>query len=147
MLHRAALCCCIVLHCVVASCCVVQLYPVPHSHQSTNSNMPRPPLSHSPPLFPSLNVQVVYKDLRDCDNNYLLPDGQPCKNNSAMWDSYNTYSSGHGGCCAAWPGDQSPYGPMGNYFCGNSSAGGWVGFNDPRGNPGDPGYNGSQGTS
>ena len=23
---------------------------------------------------------------------------------------------------------------MGNYFCGNSSAGGWVGYNDPRGN-------------
>ena len=22
---------------------------------------------------------------------------------------------------------------MGNYFCGNSSAGGWVGFDDPRG--------------
>ena len=36
---------------------------------------------------------------------------------------------------------------MGNYFCGNASAGGWVGFNDPRGNPGDPGYNGSQGLS
>ena len=36
---------------------------------------------------------------------------------------------------------------MGNYFCGNASAGGWVGFNDPRGNPGDPSYNGSQGLS
>jgi hypothetical protein len=36
---------------------------------------------------------------------------------------------------------------MGSYFCGNSSAGGWVGFNDPRGNPGDPHYNGSQGLS
>jgi hypothetical protein len=60
---------------------------------------------------------------------------------------YNTYSNGHGGCCAAWSGDHSPYGPMGNYFCGNSSAGGWVGFNDPRGQPGDPGYNGTQGLS
>jgi len=77
----------------------------------------------------------------------LLPDGLPCKNDSAMWDTYNTYSNGHGGCCAAWPGDDSPYGPMGNYFCGNASAGGWVGFNDPRGNPGDPNYNGSQGLS
>ena len=37
-----------------------------------------------------------------------------------------------GGCCAAWSGDDSPYGPMGNYFCGNSSAGGWVGYMDPR---------------
>jgi hypothetical protein len=48
---------------------------------------------------------------------------------------------------------------QGNYFCGNASAGGWVGFNDPRGAPGssgtdgklDPGqppsYNGSQGLS
>ena len=88
--------------------------------------------------------------------------GQPCKNDSAMWDTYSecshgrlglcercrggsdgrplrrtdTYSNGHGGCCAAWSGDHSPYGPMGNYFCGNASAGGWVGFNDPRGMPG-----------
>ena len=50
-----------------------------------------------------------------------------------MWDTYNTYSNGHGGCCAAWPGDRSPYGKMGNDFCGNASAGGWVGYNDPRG--------------
>lgn len=52
-------------------------------------------------------------------------------------------------CTTTWvrPGDDSPYGPMGNYFCGNASAGGWVGFNDPRGNPGDPNYNGSQGLS
>ena len=82
-------------------------------------------------------AQVVYKDLRDCDDDKKIASGplagQPCKNDSAMWDTYNTYSSGHGGCCAAWPGDQSPYGPMGNYFCGNSSAGGWVGYNDPRG--------------
>eukprot|EP01043_Picozoa_sp_COSAG02_P022223 COSAG02_NODE_1149_length_14210_cov_40.850542_10_plen_510_part_00 len=74
---------------------------------------------------------VVYKDLRDCDDNMKIASGplagQPCKNDSAMWDTYNTYSSGHGGCCAAWSGDQSPYGPMGNYFCGNASAGGWVG--------------------
>ena len=78
-------------------------------------------------------AKTVYKDLRDCDEDKKLPSGQPCKNDSAMWDTYNTYSSGHGGCCAAWPGDHSPYGPMGNYFCGNASAGGWVGYNDPRG--------------
>ena len=51
---------------------------------------------------------------------------------------------------------------MGNYFCGNSSAGGWIGYNDPRGMPGlsgesgvldnasqfpFPKYNGSQGLS
>jgi hypothetical protein len=76
-------------------------------------------------------ASVVYKDLRDCDDDMKLPSGAPCKNDSAMWDTYNTYSNGHGGCCAAWSGDQSPYGPMGNYFCGNASAGGWVGFNDP----------------
>ena len=73
-------------------------------------------------------------DLRDCDNAGKLPSGAPCKNSSGMWDTYNTYSNGHGGCCAAWAGDHSPYGPMGNYFCGNSSAGGWVGYNDPRPN-------------
>ena len=39
---------------------------------------------------------------------------------------------GVGGCCSPWSGDASPYGPMGNYFCGNSSAGGWVGYDDPR---------------
>eukprot|EP00928_Gymnodinium_smaydae_P025336 TRINITY_DN20214_c0_g1_i1.p1 TRINITY_DN20214_c0_g1~~TRINITY_DN20214_c0_g1_i1.p1 ORF type:complete len:1042 (+),score=101.64 TRINITY_DN20214_c0_g1_i1:41-3127(+) len=77
-------------------------------------------------------ARVVYKNLVDCNNDMLLPDGTPCKNDSAMWDSYNTYSNGHGGCCSVWSGDQSPYGPMGSYFCGNSSAGGWVGFNDPR---------------
>ena len=59
-----------------------------------------------------------------------------------MWDTYNTYSNGHGGCCAAWSGDHSPYGPMGNYFCGNSSAGGWIGYNDPRGMPGLSGISG-----
>lgn len=131
----------------------------------------------------------VYKDLRNCDDHGMLPDGTPCKNNSAMWDTYNTYSNGHGGCCETWSGDDSPYGPMyiipyytmllymllicyyrphiyytvllcysaavllcyyatplrhatmygprygpmGNYFCGNSSAGGWVGYDDPRG--------------
>ena len=80
------------------------------------------------------HAKTVYIDLRDCDNNHKLPNGQPCKNDSAMWNTYNTYSNGHGGCCAAWPGDHSPYGPMGNYFCGNSSAGGWVGYNDPRPN-------------
>ena len=58
----------------------------------------------------------------------LAPPALPCKNDSAMWDSYNTYSNGHGGCCAPWSGDASPHGPMGNYFCGNSSAGGWVGY-------------------
>jgi hypothetical protein len=71
-------------------------------------------------------ARVVYKDLRDCDNSMHLPDGSPCKNDSGMWDTYNTYSSGHGGCCAVWEGDGSPYGPMGDYFCGNASAGGWV---------------------
>jgi hypothetical protein len=78
---------------------------------------------------------TVYKDLRNCDaHGMLLPDStSPCKNDSAMWNTYNTYSNGHGGCCAAWSGDHSPYGPMGNYFCGNSSAGGWVGHDDPRG--------------
>jgi hypothetical protein len=90
---------------------------------------------------------VVYKDLRDCDDDMKIASGplagQPCKNDSAMWDTYNTYSNGHGGCCAAWSGDQSPYGAMGNYFCGNASAGGWVGFNDPRGMPGPSGVNGS----
>ena len=84
---------------------------------------------------------------RDCDNDKKIASGplagQPCKNDSAMWDTYNTYSNGHGGCCAAWSGDQSPYGPMGNYFCGNASAGGWVGFNDPRGMPGSSGINGT----
>jgi len=79
------------------------------------------------------NADTVYIDLRVCDEKHQLPDGSPCKNDSAMWDTYNTYSNGHGGCCAAWSGDASPYGPMGNYFCGNSSAGGWVGFDDPRG--------------
>jgi len=78
-------------------------------------------------------AQVVYKDLRDCNDEMKLPDGSPCKNDSAMWDTYNTYSNGHGGCCAAWEGDQSPYGPMGDYYCGNASAGGWVGYDDPRG--------------
>jgi hypothetical protein len=80
---------------------------------------------------------TVYKDLRNCDNEHKIAagplQGQPCKNDSAMWNTYNTYSNGHGGCCAAWSGDESPYGPMGNYFCGNSSAGGWVGHDDPRG--------------
>ena len=60
---------------------------------------------------------------QDCDADHKLPSGQPCKNDSAMWDTYNTYSNGHGGCCSVWSGDGSPYGPMGNYFCGNSSAG------------------------
>jgi len=78
-------------------------------------------------------ARVVYKDLRNCNDHGKLPDGSPCKNNSAMWDTYNTYTNGHGGCCAAWSGDHSPYGPMGNYFCGYSSAGGWVGYDDPRG--------------
>eukprot|EP01043_Picozoa_sp_COSAG02_P002412 COSAG02_NODE_55_length_43887_cov_30.660364_33_plen_712_part_00 len=80
------------------------------------------------------HAKTVYMDLRNCDSNHKLPSGQPCKNDSAMWNTYNTYSNGHGGCCAAWPGDHSPYGKMGNYFCGNSSAGGWVGYNDPRDN-------------
>ena len=80
-------------------------------------------------------ARTVYVDLRDCDDEGKLVGGggAPCKNTSAMWDTYNTYSNGHGGCCEIWSGDDSPYGPMGNYFCGNSSAGGWVGFDDPRG--------------
>ena len=79
-------------------------------------------------------ARVVYKDLRACGpDGKHLPDGGPCKADSAMWDSYNTYTNGHGGCCAVWEGDGSPYGPMGDYYCGNSSAGGWVGNNDPRG--------------
>jgi len=59
---------------------------------------------------------TVYKDLRNCDDHgMLLPDStSPCKNDSAMWNTYNTYSNGHGGCCAVWSGDHSPYGPMGN---------------------------------
>jgi hypothetical protein len=77
-------------------------------------------------------AEVVYKNLVDCDAKHQLPDGTPCKNDSGMWDSYNTYSNGHGGCCSPWSGNDSPHGPMGNYFCGNSSAGGWVGFDDPR---------------
>ena len=77
-------------------------------------------------------ARVVYKNLVNCDASHQLPDGTPCKNDSGMWDSYNTYSNGHGGCCSPWSGDASPYGPMGNYFCGNSSAGGWVGYDDPR---------------
>jgi hypothetical protein len=32
---------------------------------------------------------VVYKDLRDCDNDMRLADGSPCKNDSAMFDSYH----------------------------------------------------------
>lgn len=78
-------------------------------------------------------ARVVYKDLRGCvGDTGKLPDGSPCKADSAMWESYNTFTNGHGGCCATWEGDDSPYGPMGNYYCGNSSAGGWVGYNDPR---------------
>lgn len=77
-------------------------------------------------------ARVVYKNLTGCDNDMRLADGSPCKNDSAMWTTYNTYSNGHGGCCAVWSGDGSPYGPMGDYFCGNSSAGGWVGYDDPR---------------
>lgn len=30
---------------------------------------------------------TVYKDLRDCNEQHLLPDGQPCKNDSAMWNT------------------------------------------------------------
>ena len=189
-------------------------------------------------------ADVVYRDLRDaCEPGFAGDTARyPCKNDSAMWDSYNTYTNGHGGCCALWAGDGSPcvytrapsslsssalaraplsrprvlgrgalilslpacrspadtgghdtraslartrvgsrgahlepagvahppargvttrraaaaaassrsppaaaaaihapalrrrrYGPMGDYFCGNSSAGGWVGYDDPRG--------------
>ena len=84
-------------------------------------------------------ARVVYKDLRACDARGKLPDGAPCKNDSAMWDTYNTYTNGHGGCCEIWSGDASPYGPMGDYYCGNSSAGGWVGYDDPRGDDGSQG--------
>lgn len=37
---------------------------------------------------------VIYKDLRVCDNDKKLPSGEPCKNDSAMFDTYNTYSNG-----------------------------------------------------
>ena len=37
-------------------------------------------------------ADVVYKDLRNCNNDKLLPDGAPCKNDSAMWNTYNTYA-------------------------------------------------------
>lgn len=85
---------------------------------------------------------VVYEDLRaGCaprsggsdDDDRVAAAARPCKNDSSMWDTYNTFANGHGGCCAAWAGDGSPYGPMGDYFCGNSSAGGWVGYQDIRG--------------
>ena len=33
-------------------------------------------------------ASTVYMDLRACDNNQLLPSGQPCKNDSAMWNTY-----------------------------------------------------------
>ena len=39
-------------------------------------------------------ARTVYLDLRDCDDDMKLPDGLPCKNDSAMWDTYNTYSNG-----------------------------------------------------
>jgi hypothetical protein len=88
---------------------------------------------------------VVYEDLRaacaphgggggdDRGGDDRAAAARPCKNDSSMWDTYNTFANGHGGCCAAWAGDGSPYGPMGDYFCGNSSAGGWVGYQDIRG--------------
>ena len=79
-------------------------------------------------------ARTDYVDLRDCDDAGKLPSGAPCFNQSAMWDTFNTYTWGHGGCCNGWPGDHSPYGRMGSYFCGNASAGGWVGFDDPRPN-------------
>ena len=87
-------------------------------------------------------ARVIYKDLRNCgpDGKHLA-DGTPCKNDSAMWDTYNTYTNGHGGCCSVWEGDDSPYGRMGDYYCGNSSAGGWVGNNDPRGGDHSQGQN------
>jgi hypothetical protein len=62
-------------------------------------------------------ARVVYKNLVDCDEKMKLPDVSPCKNDSGMWTSYNTYSNGHGGCCSPWSGDASPYGPMGNCEC------------------------------
>ena len=39
-----------------------------------------------------------YIDLRRCDEKHELigHPGQPCKNDSAMWDTYNTYSNGYG---------------------------------------------------
>jgi hypothetical protein len=30
-------------------------------------------------------ASVVYKDLVECDEHMRLPDGSPCKNDSAMW--------------------------------------------------------------
>jgi hypothetical protein len=41
-------------------------------------------------------ARVVYKNLVDCDSNHKLPDGSPCKDDSGMWDTYNTWSNGHG---------------------------------------------------
>ena len=42
-------------------------------------------------------ARVVYKNLVDCDADHKLPDGSPCKDDSGMWDTYNTWSNGHGG--------------------------------------------------
>jgi hypothetical protein len=43
-------------------------------------------------------AKVVYKDLRNCvGDTGKLPDGSPCKADSAMWDTYNTFSNGE--CC------------------------------------------------
>jgi hypothetical protein len=61
-----------------------------------------------PPLYP--RPTVLWKSLAGL------------KNDSTM-DCYNHYSTGTGGPCAHWRGDG---GGSGNYFCGNSSDGGWV---------------------
>lgn len=61
-----------------------------------------------PALFPL--PTVFWKDLTGL------------KNDSTM-DCYNHYSTGTGGPCLHWKGDT---GGSGNYFCGNSSDGGWV---------------------
>ena len=38
-------------------------------------------------------AEVIYKDLRDCDDEMKIASGplagQPCKNDSAMWDTYS----------------------------------------------------------
>ena len=52
----------------------------------------------------------------------LWKDLSGLKNDSTM-DCYNHYSTGTGGPCDHWKGDM---GGSGNYYCGNSSDGGWV---------------------
>ena len=41
---------------------------------------------------------MIFQDLRDCDNEMKIASGplagQPCKNDSAMWDTYSECSNG-----------------------------------------------------